>query len=83
VRAEIELPSGYVPTDIAPDDGTFAAPGGSRLHVTKTSADGKCVVTEQFQALPAIVNPADYLKLMNVESTLGRKSETTFLLEKK
>jgi transglutaminase-like putative cysteine protease len=83
VRAEIELPPGFVPTDIAPNDGMFAAPGGSQVHITKTSADGKYVVTERLNAVPAIVNPADYPKLLNIQSTLGRKSEMTFLLERK
>ena len=83
VRAAIELPSGFVPTDIAPNNGTFAAPGGSQVHITKTSADGKYVVTEHFDAVPAIVSPTEYPKLLNIQSTLGRKSEMTFLLERK
>jgi hypothetical protein len=83
VRAEIELPSGFVPTDIAPNIGMFTAPGGSRIQITKTTAAGKCVVTERLDAVPAIVSPADYPQLLNIQSTLGRKSEMTFLLERK
>jgi transglutaminase-like putative cysteine protease len=83
VRAEIQWPSGFVPTDITPNNGKFAAPGGSQVHITKTSADGKYVVTEHFDAVPAIVTPEDYPKLLDIQSALGRKSEMTFLLERK
>jgi hypothetical protein len=82
VRAEIELPPGFVQTDIAPNDQTFVTPGGSKVRIAKTSADGKCVLTEKFETVPAIVDPADYLKLVNIQSSLGQKSDTTFLLEK-
>ncbi|HEY2081239.1 MAG TPA: DUF3857 domain-containing protein [Verrucomicrobiae bacterium] len=82
VHADIELPSGYAPTDIGPKTGTFEAPGGSTVRITRQSADGKCVVTEQFDTVPAIVSPADYQKIVSIQSALGRKSTMTFLLER-
>lgn len=83
VRAEIELPAGFSQTEIAPGEGTFSAPGGSKVHISKSDADGKCVLTEQFESVPAIINAADYPKLVNIQSALGQKSTTTFLLEQK
>jgi transglutaminase-like putative cysteine protease len=83
VRAEIELPAGFRPTDIAPKSERFAAPGGSQVHVTETSAGGQCVVTDEFETAPAIIAPKNYPKLLNIQSALGQKSETTFLLERK
>jgi transglutaminase-like putative cysteine protease len=83
VRAEIELPAGFRPTDIAPKSEHFTAPGGSQVHVTETSAGGKCVVTDEFETVPGIIAPGNYPKLLNIQSELGQKSETTFLLERK
>jgi transglutaminase-like putative cysteine protease len=82
IRAEIELPAGFRQTDIAPKGETFTAPGGSRVHIAKNSAEGKCVITEQFETVPAIIEPADYSKVVNIQSSLGQKSATTFLLER-
>lgn len=83
VRAEIELPAGYTPTDIAPKSETFAEPGGSQIHITKTGAADKCIITDEFQTVPAIVSARDYMQLVNIQTALGEKSATTFLLEKK
>ena len=83
IRAEIELPAGFSLTGIAPKSGLYAAPGGSRVHITDASAGGKCSVTYEFQWVPGIIAPADYPKLLNIQSALGRKSGTTFLLERK
>jgi transglutaminase-like putative cysteine protease len=82
VHAEIQLPPGYVQTDILPKTQTFSA-GGSQIHITQTSTPGKCVVTDEYRAAPAIINPDDYLKLVSIQSELGEKSSTTFLLERK
>ena len=82
IRAEIELPAGYRLTDIAPKSGLFAAPGGSQVRITDASAGGKCHVTYEAETVPGIIAPADYPKLLNIQSALGRKSETTFLLER-
>ena len=82
IHAEIELPAGFHLTDIAPKGGRLAAPGGSRVHITEASAGGKCFVTYEFETVPGIITPADYPKLLDIQSALGRKSETTFLLER-
>jgi Transglutaminase-like superfamily len=83
IRVAIELPAGYHLTDIAPRSAHFAAPGGSRVRVTETSADGQCVITDELETVPGIIAPANYSKLLNIQSALGQKSETTFLLERK
>jgi hypothetical protein len=82
VRMEIELPDGFRQTDISPKSQHFSAPGGSQARITQTSANGKCVVTDQFVTVPAIVSPKDYPVLLNIQAALGRKSATTFLLER-
>ena len=82
IRAEIELPGGYRLTGIAPKGGLLAAPGGSRVRITDASAGGKCLVTYEAETVPGIITPADYPKLLDIQSSLGRKSETTFLLER-
>lgn len=82
VHTEIELPAGFVQTDIAPKTESFSAPGGSQIHITKTGSPGKCIVTDDFQTVPAIISPTDYLKLAGIQSALGEKSATTILLER-
>jgi transglutaminase-like putative cysteine protease len=83
VRTEITLPDGFVQTDIVPRTERFTVPGGSQVRVTKESAPGKCIVTDQFDTVPAIISPNDYLKLVSIQTALGQKSATTFLLQKK
>ena len=80
-RAEIDLPDGYRPTGIAPKSEKLVAPGGSEARVTDREDGGKCVVTEQFETKPGIIKPGDYSDLLNIQSALGQKSATTFLLE--
>jgi transglutaminase-like putative cysteine protease len=82
VRTEIELPAGFRLTGIGPKSERFVAPGGSQVQITRTSADGRCIVADEFETVPAIISPGDYPKLLNIESALGQKSETTFLLER-
>jgi transglutaminase-like putative cysteine protease len=81
-RAEIQLPPGYRETAIAPKDEKFVAPGGSQAIITRTDADGKSVVTEEFETMPGIIKPKNYPALLDIQSALGQKSATTFLLEK-
>ena len=83
IHAEIELPAGFRLTDIAPKSGLLAAPGGTRVRVRNAHAGGKCLVTYESETVPGIITPADYPKLLDIQSALGRKSETTFLLERK
>jgi hypothetical protein len=82
VHTEIQLPPGYVQTDILPKTQTFSV-SGSQTHITQTSTPGKCIVTDEYRAAPAIINPEDYLKLVSIQSELGQKSATTVLLERK
>jgi transglutaminase-like putative cysteine protease len=82
LRAEIQWPEGYRETDIVPKNQNFVAPGGSQVQITHTDADGKCVVTGQFETMPGIIKPKNYPVLLDIQSALGGKSATTFLLEK-
>ncbi|HWC59595.1 MAG TPA: DUF3857 domain-containing protein, partial [Verrucomicrobiae bacterium] len=81
-RAEIEFPAGYVQTDIVPKSETFKLPGGSRIQITKSNAPNRCVLWNDFHVAPAIINPTNYPELLDIQSALGQKSATTFLLEK-
>ena len=83
VRAEMEWPAGFRLTDIAPKSEDFVAPGGSQVHISQTNTGGKCIVRDEFGTVPAIISPKNYPQLLNIQSRLGRKSETTFLLERK
>ena len=80
-RVEIQLPDGYHETGIAPKNEKLVAPGGSLARITQTDDNGKCVVNEQFELMPGIIKPKDYSDLLNIQSALGQKSATTFLLE--
>jgi transglutaminase-like putative cysteine protease len=82
LRAEIQWPSGFRETDIVPKNENFTAPGGSQASITKTEADGKCVVTDQFEVTPGVIQPKNYPSLLNIQSALGSRSGTTFLLER-
>ncbi|HTV63486.1 MAG TPA: DUF3857 domain-containing protein [Verrucomicrobiae bacterium] len=82
VRAEIELPAGYRETAIVPPSEEFNAPGGSKVRITRTGADGRCIITDDFDTTPAVIAPQNYPKLLDIQSALGEKSEITFLLEK-
>lgn len=81
LRADIQLPAGYRETDIVPRDEKFVAPGGSEARITRTDGDGKCTVTDQFEMVPGVIKPKNYPSLLNIQSALGWKSATTFLLE--
>jgi hypothetical protein len=82
LRAEIQLPDGYRETAIAPKDEKFVAPGGSLARITQTKeADGKIAVTEEFETKPGVIAPKKYPALLDIQSALGQKSATTFLLE--
>ncbi|HEV2318950.1 MAG TPA: DUF3857 domain-containing protein [Verrucomicrobiae bacterium] len=81
-RAEIQLPAGYRETGIAPKNEKLVAPGGSQARVTHTDTGGKCVVTEKFETKPGIIKPKEYADLLNIQSALGQKSASTFLLER-
>ncbi|MGH8022060.1 MAG: DUF3857 domain-containing protein, partial [Limisphaerales bacterium] len=82
-RAEIQLPSGFQMTGIAPKNEKLVAPGGSEARISEANDHGKCVVTEKFDTRPGIIKPGKYLDLLNIQAALGEKSARTFLLEKK
>ncbi|HXB58117.1 MAG TPA: DUF3857 domain-containing protein [Candidatus Acidoferrales bacterium] len=82
LRAEIQWPEGFRETDIVPKNENFTAPGGSQATITKTEADGKCVVTDQFDLTPGVIKPKNYPSLLNIQAALGSRSGTTFLLER-
>jgi transglutaminase-like putative cysteine protease len=82
LKAEIQWPDGFHETDIAPKNQSFTAPGGSQATITKTEADGKCIVTDQFDLAPAVIKPKNYPSLLNIQSALSSRSGTTFLLER-
>jgi transglutaminase-like putative cysteine protease len=83
VRTEIELPPGFRHVVIAPKSENLYEPdGGGTARITSTESAGKYVMTDNFEISSAIISPRDYAALLKVESTLGRKSSTVFLLEK-
>ncbi|HUE37083.1 MAG TPA: DUF3857 domain-containing protein, partial [Candidatus Acidoferrum sp.] len=82
LRAEIQLPEGFQETDIVPKGQTFAAPGGSQAHITRTDAEGKCIVTDEFETVPGLIKPKNYPSLLDIQSAMGGKSAATFLLER-
>ncbi len=81
IRAEINLPADYQKIVIAPATRELTTPGGT-AKITSTATADQCVITEQLTTTPAIINPADYPALLQVESALHRKSAKVFLLEK-
>ncbi len=82
LRAEIQLPPGFQVTDIGPKNQKFTAPGGSQARITRTDADGKTTVISEFELTPGIIKPKNYPALLDIQSALGSRSGTTFLLER-
>ncbi len=82
VRTEIELPPGFRQIDIAPINESLSAPiGAGKALITSTDAGGKRIITHHFEISPAIITAADYPEMLQLESTLGRRSSKVFLLE--
>jgi hypothetical protein len=83
VRTEIELPAGFRRLVIAPKSENLSEPdGGGTARITTTENAGKVVLTGDFEISPAIISPQDYSGVLKIESMLGRKSSTVFLLQK-
>jgi transglutaminase-like putative cysteine protease len=80
-QVNIELPPGFRQVTIAPRSETFTAPGG-QARITAAQTAGKYSLTYNLQSAPAIISSGDYLALLKVESSLGRKSSRVFLLQK-
>ena len=82
VRTEIDLPPGFPKVDIAPKSVTLSVPDGAgQARITSTEANGKRVITHQFETSPAIISPKDYPAILDLEAALGQKSSRVFLLE--
>ena len=82
-RTEIELPKGFRRVVVAPGNASIPGPDGCGLAtVSSTDDSGKCVITHDLEADPAIVDPKDYPDMLKLEAALGRKSSRVFLLEK-
>ncbi len=83
MRCEIDLPPGYRRPVMEPKTQTLRAPENCGVaKITVKNSHGKSVVDSDLQTSPAIVDPKDYAKLLDVETTLGKKSTRLFLLEK-
>jgi transglutaminase-like putative cysteine protease len=83
VRTEIELPAGFRRVVIAPASENLSEPdGGGTARITTTESAGKVVLTDDFEISPAIISPKDYSGVLKIESILGRKASTVFLLQK-
>jgi hypothetical protein len=83
VRTEIDLPPGFHHMVIAPKSEKLKAPGGGgTVRIASTETAGKYVVTHDFETSPAVVKPQDFPEIVKLQSELGRKSATVFLLEK-
>jgi len=81
VRTEIELPSEFRRTVVAPKGEDLTVAGGEKARINTKKTFGGYVVTDDFETAPAIISPDDYQALQGVESALGRKSSKVFLLE--
>jgi transglutaminase-like putative cysteine protease len=82
VRLEVDLPPGFPRILIEPKSENLAA-GAETARLTTQNTPGGCVITDEFETAPAIVNPVGYQAMLKIESALGRKSSKVFLLEQK
>jgi hypothetical protein len=81
-RVAVDLPSDFPKVLIEPKSENFVA-GAETARMTTKNTPGGCVITDEFETVPAIVSPRDYQAMLKVESALGRKSSKVFLLEQK
>ena len=80
IRTEIDLPRGFRHEVIAPRSRNLDVPdGGGTARITSAQTPGRCVITDEFDTSPAIIEPRDYSAVLKVESTLERKSSKVFL----
>jgi transglutaminase-like putative cysteine protease len=80
IRTEIDLPQGFRHEVIAPQSRNLDVPdGGGTARITSAQTPGKCVITDEFDTSPAIIEPRDYSAVLKVESALERKSSKVFL----
>ena len=80
IRTEIELPPGFRHEVIAPQSRNLEVPdGGGTARIISAQTPGQCVITDEFDTSPAIIQPQDYGAVLKVESALERKSSKVFL----
>jgi hypothetical protein len=80
IRTEIKLPRRFRHKVIAPRSRNLDVPdGGGTARITSAQTRGKCVITDEFDTAPAIIEPRDYSAVLKVESALERKSSKVFL----
>ncbi len=82
VKDEIQLPAGYRETAIVPRDEKYTVSGGSEAKISHDHAGNKCIVTQDFKTMPAIIKAKDYPELLKIQAALAQKSASTFLLER-
>jgi hypothetical protein len=82
ITTEISLPKEFTRLVIAPSDKKLRAADAGSVRVKTSSQKGKFLMTQDMDINPAIIPPDEYPALLKVESTLGEKSGSTFLLEK-
>ncbi len=82
VTMKVNLPADYSKVLIAPRSEHFAA-GAETARLTTKTATGGSLVTGEYEVVPAIVGPAGYQAMLNMESALDRRSSKVFLLEQK
>ena len=83
VRTEISLPPAFRNLVIVPRSQTLDAPAhAGEAKITLSTDAGKCLLEHDLQTAPAIISPKEYSALLGLESTLGKKSSTVFLLQK-
>ncbi|HEY4416132.1 MAG TPA: DUF3857 domain-containing protein [Verrucomicrobiae bacterium] len=83
VRTEVSLPAAFQTRVIEPKSEVLKAPGGTRVDIVRKDAKGHTIITDKFTVVPSIISPKEYPTLLDVESTLGKKSAGLFLLEQK
>jgi hypothetical protein len=80
IRAEIKLPHRFRHEVIAPPSRNLDVPDGAgTARITSAQTHGKCVITDELDTSPAIIEPRDYSAVLKVESALERKSSKVFL----
>jgi hypothetical protein len=80
IHAEIDLPKEFRHEVIAPQSRSLDVPdGGGTARLILAETPGKCIVDDEFDVTPAIIDPQDYSDVLKVESTLERKSSKVFL----
>jgi transglutaminase-like putative cysteine protease len=83
IRTEIALPAGFRQVAIAPKNEQLDEPAhGGSARITTAQDAGKCVITDEFEITPAIIQPSEYPAMLRIESELGREASRVFLLER-